>query len=230
MSIAKDRHFVIILKTCFIQTKSNLSHWQWFNHRRYFYCRIAQERLTVALPNCKKNTTNVSLEKYGAHFERWFFQKIQKYFEMASCCAQQGIHIMSHSHNSWVMSDASSDWIHYEVEKNGEMLMKNISMRKRTKFEQKSVFKIFKILLLIQLYEVLLWLVKSIIQSKVSYSWIMYRAVDELGSIKWHSETKMRKNETLMSQKWISSSGRMKISFVSNFGFDSGFNFSLKIF
>ena len=124
---------------------------------------------------------NVKLEKYGTHFERWFFQKIQKYFKMASCCAQPGIHIKSHSHESfhWI-----SCRIHHEVWKNGEMLMKNISMRKKTKFEQKSDFKISEILLKIQLYEVLVWLVKSVIQLKLSYAWIIYKAVDKLGSMK----------------------------------------------
>ena len=62
--------------------------------------------------------------------------------------------------------------------------MKNISMGKKTKFEQKSDFKISEILLKIQLYEVLLWLVKSVIQSKLSYAWIIYKAVDKLGSMK----------------------------------------------
>ena len=62
--------------------------------------------------------------------------------------------------------------------------MKNISMRKKTKFDQKSDFEISEILLKIQLYEVLLWLVKSVIQSKLSYAWIIYKAVGKLGSMK----------------------------------------------
>ena len=124
---------------------------------------------------------NVKLEKYGTHFERWFFQEIQKYFKMASCRSQPGIHIMSHSHES---SHLIVCGIHHEVWKNGDMLMKNISMGKKTKFVQKSDFKISEILLKIQLYEVLLWLVKSVIQSKLSYAWIIYKAVDKLGSMK----------------------------------------------
>ena len=141
----------------------------------------------------KNGSINVKLEKYGTHFERWFFQKIQKYFKMASCCAQPGIHIMSHSHES---SHLNICRIHYEVWKNGEMLMKNISMRKKTKFDQKLDFEISEILLKIQLYEVLLWLVKSVIQSKLSYAWIIYKAVDKLGSMrmaKWDENvTKLR--------------------------------------
>ena len=72
---------------------------------------------------------------------------------MASCCAQPGIHLMNHSHES---SHLIICRIHHEVGKNGQMLMRNILMRKKTKFDQKSDFEISEILLKIQLYEVLL--------------------------------------------------------------------------
>ena len=55
---------------------------------------------TVTLSDGKNWIINVKLAKYGAHFKRWFFQKIQKYFKMASCRAQTGVHIMSHSYDS----------------------------------------------------------------------------------------------------------------------------------